>query len=65
MVTTKIELLKYGLSVFNFEKDKFKRWLSSSNLGMGRVVPSEIINTDEGRKLILQSLNRIEHGIFS
>lgn len=60
----KEELLKFGLYVFNNQEDKFNHWLSDINISMGGVIPNDIINTTEGRELILNCLYRIEYGIF-
>lgn len=55
-------LLHKGTKVFG-NKDKFLKWMYSENPSFdGR--PIEYIETNTGIHLIIEALNRIEHGIY-
>ena len=60
----KKEVIKYGIEVFNNEEDKFQRWLSLENKSIGNKKPFELLETEEGRNIVLDCLNRIEYGNF-
>ena len=59
-----LELLEYGLEVFNGESEKFKRWLEKENKYLN-AKPSDLIKTQEGIETVRKELNRIEYGNFT
>jgi uncharacterized protein (DUF2384 family) len=61
----KREVIKYGLEVFNNEKDKFRRWLDSPILFLNGGKPCELLESEEGLERIILLLISIEYGIFS
>lgn len=58
-----LELLEYGLEVFNGESEKFKNWLEEENKYLN-AKPSDLIKTQEGIETVRKELNRIEFGNF-
>lgn len=58
------EIYNYGLMVFNYEKEKFERWLSKKN-GYLRCSPKEKLETEEGKKEVKKLLDIIEYGEYS
>lgn len=56
------ELLDFGFSVFNNEKEKFLRWLSKPNISLGGVTPTSLFDSLTGIQEVKNCLNRIEFG---
>ncbi len=50
--------------VFEGEDDGIA-WLKSSNSSLGRVTPLSLLDTDIGAESVLDTLGRIEHGVFA
>ncbi|MDP2231852.1 MAG: MbcA/ParS/Xre antitoxin family protein [Hydrogenophaga sp.] len=40
------------------------KWLNNSNITLNDHTPLELLDTKEGVNLVLDSLGRIEHGVF-
>ena len=40
------------------------KWLNNSNITLNDNTPLELLDTKEGTRLVLESLGRIEHGVF-
>jgi putative toxin-antitoxin system antitoxin component (TIGR02293 family) len=59
-----IELVNRGESVFG-SSEKFNLWMHSPTIALGGKKPFDLIKDSYGRALILEELNRIEHGIFA
>ncbi|MEO5787703.1 MAG: type II toxin-antitoxin system Xre/ParS family antitoxin [Gelidibacter sp.] len=57
-----IELLDYGLEVFNNEKEKFQRWLKKPNISLGGVTPESLFDSLTGIQEVKNGLNRLEYG---
>lgn len=57
-----IELLDFGLEVFNNEKEKFQRWLKKPNVSLGSVTPESLFDSLTGIQEVRNSLNRLEYG---
>lgn len=57
-----IELIDYGLEVFNNEEGKFQRWLKKPNLSIGGSSPESMLDTVTGINEVKFSLNRLEFG---
>ena len=57
------EVANFGLSVFD-SKDQFNLWLDTPSFVLGNKRPSELLSNSYGIKLVMEELNRIEHGIF-
>ena len=62
---SKFSVMRYGLEVWNNEKDKFRRWLLHSVPAMGDKRPVDLLSTEEGRMQVLDCLVRIDHGVYS
>lgn len=59
------ELIDYGQSVFNHEKDKFQRWLKKPNISLNGNSPESLLDTTTGIDEVNFCLNRIEFGNFA
>ena len=59
------ELIDYGLEVFNFEEEKFHRWLKKTNQSLGGNCPENLLDTVSGINEVKFCLNRIEFGNFA
>lgn len=59
---SKEEVLIFGLSVFNGEEAKFKRWLIKSNSSLDGNSPQKLLESSQGIKEVRKCLNRIEYG---
>ncbi|WP_010250296.1 type II RES/Xre toxin-antitoxin system antitoxin [Myroides injenensis] len=57
-----IELVDFGLEVFNLEEDKFQRWLKKPNLSLGGNTPESMLDTLTGINEVKFALNRLEYG---
>jgi putative toxin-antitoxin system antitoxin component (TIGR02293 family) len=57
-----IELIDYGLEVFNQEDEKFQRWLKKSNLALEGNSPESMLDTMTGINEVKFCLNRLEFG---
>lgn len=57
-----IELLDFGIEVFNDETEKFKRWLKKPNIALGNNAPESLFDTVTGIQEVKNSLNRLEYG---
>lgn len=60
-----IELIDFGLEVFNNEEEKFFRWLKKSNLSLNGNSPESLLDTVTGLNEVTFALNRIEYGNFA
>lgn len=58
------EVTLSGLSVFNDSK-KFNQWLHSDCYALGGYKPVFLLSNSYGKEIVLDELNRIEHGIFA
>ncbi|MGM0579721.1 MAG: type II RES/Xre toxin-antitoxin system antitoxin [Bacteroidota bacterium] len=56
------ELLDFGISVFNDEKEKFQRWLKKPNTSLGGITPESLFDSLTGIQEVRNSLNRLEYG---
>jgi len=57
------EVATFGISVFDTE-EQFQLWLNTPNFALGNKKPTELFTNSYGIKLVMEELNRIEHGIF-
>ncbi|WP_026452452.1 type II RES/Xre toxin-antitoxin system antitoxin [Aequorivita capsosiphonis] len=57
-----VELLDFGLEVFNNEKEKFQRWLKKPNISLGGVSPESLFDSLTGIQEVRNILNRLEYG---
>ena len=57
------EILSKAESIFG-SKSKALSWMKSPSLALGGKSPSELLKKKE-HKLVIDELNRIEHGIYS
>jgi len=59
----KITLFRMGINCFG-SSVKFALWLNTFIIAIN-CVPISLCDTEEGRQIIFDELNRIEHGILS
>lgn len=57
-----VELLDFGVNVFNNESEKFQRWLKKSNVSLGGAIPESLFDSVTGIQEVRNSLNRLEYG---
>ncbi len=57
-------VIKKGKEVFG-NSGRFFSWLQEPNIALGKVIPSKLLESSLGIKLLNQELSRIEHGIFA
>ena len=62
VVLVLIELISFGIEVFNSEKEKFHRWLKKPNLSLGGAIPVSLFDSMTGIQEVRNSLNRLEYG---
>lgn len=60
-----IELLDFGLKVFNNDNEKFERWLTKENESLGGVKPESLLTNKKDIQDVKNCLNRIEYGNLS
>lgn len=65
LVLVLAEVLDYGLEVFNFEEEKFHRWLQKPNISLGGVAPESLFDSVTGVEEVKSALDRIEYGAFA
>lgn len=59
-----VELVNRGESVFG-SSEKFSLWLHTPSLAIGGKKPLDLLKDSYGKALVMEELNRIEHGIFA
>ena len=57
-----IELMDFGIEVFNNETEKFHRWLKKPNASLGGMKPESLFDSVTGIQEVKDSLNRLEYG---
>jgi len=57
-------IFKLGLLVFE-DKDKFKRWLSKTNMILDYKKPIDLLKTDKGKLQVVNCLWKIEYGDYA
>jgi putative toxin-antitoxin system antitoxin component (TIGR02293 family) len=57
------EVTQLGESVFD-SQEQFYNWLNRPNLALGGMQPLELLKDSYGKDLVVNELNRIDHGIF-
>ncbi|MEX0769455.1 MAG: antitoxin Xre/MbcA/ParS toxin-binding domain-containing protein [Balneolaceae bacterium] len=58
------EVFEKGMEVFN-SREKLHTWLHSPLLALGHQSPLDLLDTGFGVRLVMDTLGRIEHGVFS
>lgn len=58
------EVTKFGEEVFE-SSEKFYSWLNEPSFALGNQRPAELLRNSYGKELVMDELNRIEHGIFA
>ena len=53
-----------GAEVFG-DMENFSIWLHSENVGLGNIIPKNLLKTTFGIQLLMDELGRIEHGILA
>lgn len=59
-----LEVVHLGSQVFD-TTDQFYAWLHSSSMALGGQKPAELVKDSYGKEMVMEELNRIEHGIFA
>lgn len=57
------EVFQAGISCFE-SASALALWLSEPAVGLGGIVPLQIMRNAKGRKDVVQLLRRIEHGVY-
>ncbi len=57
-----VELLDFGIDVFNHEQEKFHRWLKKPNTSLGGVAPDSLFDSLTGIMEVKNCLSRLEYG---
>lgn len=57
------KVLDRANSVFE-DRDKAMIWLNSPCYELGGQIPMKLLDTPEGTELVMDTLGKIEHGIF-
>lgn len=57
-----IELVDFGIEVFNNEEEKFQRWMKKQNISLGGNSPESLLDSTTGIQEVKNCLNRIEYG---
>lgn len=57
-----IELIEFGVEVFNQEEEMFQRWLKKPNIALGGNSPESFLDSVTGIQEVKNCLNRIEYG---
>lgn len=60
-----MDLVNYGIEVFNKENDKFLLWLNTSNVMLRNNTPLSLLDTTIGVNEVKLCLDRIEYGNFA
>lgn len=58
------EVISFGKEVFG-STAKFYAWLNTPSFALGNQKPIELSKTSYGKELVMDELNRIDHGIFA
>lgn len=58
-------LLEQTSALFEQDKAKAKRWLNSSNRGLGGRTPLQMAQTETGLREVENLIGRLENGVFS
>ncbi len=59
-----LEVVHLGSQVFD-TTDQFHAWLHSPSMVLGGQKPAELVKDSYGKEMVMDELNRIEHGIFA
>lgn len=57
-----VELIDFGIEVFNREEEKFQRWLKKQNSALGGITPESLLDSISGVQEVKNCLNRLEYG---
>jgi putative toxin-antitoxin system antitoxin component (TIGR02293 family) len=58
------EVSQLGLQVFD-SPNHFRTWLNTPNLALANHLPKNLLQNSYGKELVMDELNRINHGIFA
>jgi len=59
-----VKVFKRAVEIFK-DSEKAMRWLKSPCYALGNQVPVRLLDTTEGMELVMNTLGRIEYGVFS
>jgi putative toxin-antitoxin system antitoxin component (TIGR02293 family) len=63
-LTRIVPVIAHAVAVFG-DEHKASHWLSTPLPHFGNRAPSELLETEDGIRLVEQTLTRIEHNVFS
>lgn len=58
------EVTRLGKEVFD-STEQFYLWLNTPSFALGNLNPAELLKDSYGKEMVMNELNRIEHGIFA
>jgi putative toxin-antitoxin system antitoxin component (TIGR02293 family) len=58
------EVTSFGKEVFD-STEQFYTWLNTPSFVFNKLKPAELLKDSYGKELVMEELNRIEHGIFA
>lgn len=58
------EVMNFGKQVFD-TPEQFYEWLGTPSIALGNSKPNDLLSNSYGKDLVMNELNKIEHGIFS
>ncbi len=58
------EVIEFGRQVFDTDEQLYL-WLNTPSFALGNVKPAVLLRDAYGKELVMDELNRIEHGIFA
>lgn len=58
------EVTNFGKEVFD-STTQFYLWLNTPSFALGNLKPVELLKNSYGKELVMDELNRIDHGIFA
>ena len=57
------EVTNFGGEVFD-NNDNFYTWLTTISIALGSMKPIELLKDSYGKEMVMEELNRIDHGVF-
>ncbi len=57
------EVTYFGGEVFD-NNDNFYTWLTTISIALGSMKPIELLKDSYGKEMVMEELNRIDHGVF-
>ncbi len=58
------EVSSLGIEAFG-DENHFKEWLHTESMALNNYTPFDLIQDSYGKELVIDELNKIEHGVFA